>query len=235
MSMPGKLVLSTTPFSWSQQNSLLIYFLDRLVPTPALLSRYSEKTTHRFLQGQWARNRHWSGELCLQNREHIRLGWWDAWKHWVRQSNTEPVRAPVEQTDRTDCVCCVHITSVWQLCLSPGCLVMSQQPKERIPFFPPLLLHWKWQYNDHCERTHVNLTKTQSVKDQRKNRSHEPNHQNLLLTPLRLRRGTPKKHFHLKARQRHCMWHKKNSKTHEALTCERNMLQLCQILLFIFY
>lgn len=126
--------------------------------------------------------------------------------------------------------------TVFVVCTSPQCdSCASQQPKERMPFFPPLFLHWKWQYNDHLERTHANLTKTQSVKDQRKNRSHEPNHQNLLLTPLRLRRGTPKKHFHLKARQRHCMWHKKNSKTHEALTCERNMLQLCQILLFIFY
>lgn len=133
--MPGKLVLSTTPFSRPQQNSLLICFLQRHVPTPALLRRYWEKQLW-VLQGQWARKSHrravsikqestsgrdnetpesmWRGRAILNLYQQL----------WSKQQV---------------CACCVHVTAMSQLCLWPGWLVMSQQPEEKFPSpSPPL-------------------------------------------------------------------------------------------------
>lgn len=238
MSKPGGLVLSTTAFSSPQQKSLLISFLHRLFPHLHFSAGIQKNNSLSFARPV---RQDQPSERCVYNTE-TRFGRDNGClRALVRQSSAEPVAAAVEQTDRQ-----TDSTDVSVVCTSPQCdTVPLAKLTSHVPAAcHPLLLHWKWQYNDHHEKTQISLLTwpKQSLKqeEQRKNSWAKPlkpakNWTCDNLTPLRLREGTPKEHSHLRATQRHCIWYKENSKTHEALTCERNMLPLCQILLFIFY
>lgn len=173
--MPGKLVLSTTPFSCPQFVDL---FPSRTCSHTCISQQVFRKTTPRVLQGQWARNSHWRAVSIKQRPCQARItrclrALSEVEQYWTRSSSYG--------ANRTDCACCVHITSAWH---SASCQADWSCPSSLKKEFPspshPLLLHCKWQHNGHHEKTQNSLLTwpKQPLKweDQRKNTTCEANH-----------------------------------------------------------